>query len=480
MLGLFRRSARRARLARELEFEDSQYDYSYVGYGPPHLPQPPSLQPQSPLDLPLRNGSTTSRALAEITDSPSGLFGASSLSHSSPVLSRPKYHDAEISYYNSGRRAGSSGRHCRAPWYIDLPELDNDLRSIHGLCENCQHINFDYLFFESNTQIDVDPEDYIRLGCMLEIEQQSCPFCSLVAETVRLTLERDEEGFVVDTVTARKLLGANWYLTPFQYSHKQYGPGYRLLLFPNIREEDQRIKPASNAKPDLRPDWPYSIRLLNGSAQGGRRIPAHHLDFEWIRLTFQLCDLSTDMPPRSFQHGLRAIDVYDMCIVDLPLERDYVALSYCWGKVQMLTLSKENQEALRSPSSLISSSHVPQTIRDAIVLVRKVGLRYLWVDSLCVIQDDPQDMANQLQQMGEVYTHSYFTIFAISGHDVEYGLPGVRWGSRNLTQVTRKIGDLTVANCLPWMEEDELVQSGSWGSRAWVSGSYPTNSIKKT
>ncbi len=135
----------------------------------------------------------------------------------------------------------------------------------------------------------------------------------------------------------------------------------------------------------------------------------------------------------------------------------------------MLNLGKENEEALRSPGSLIFSPNIPQTIRDAIVLVRNVGLQYLWVDSLCVIQDDPEDMAGQLQQMGEVYQHSYFTIFAISGQDVNYGLPGVRWDSRRLKQTICEIGDLKIANCLPWMEEDELVQTGAWGSRAWVS-----------
>ncbi len=221
------------------------------------------------------------------------------------------------------------GRHVHAPWYVRRPQTGERVESIYGLCLNCRNINFEYLFLKSEIQTSADPEDYIRLGPMAEIEkEQSCPFCVLVTHTVQATFARDAEGQIIDTAKTRKLLAANWYLTPFVYSHEQYGQGFQLLLLPNIREADKDATSASNAL-RLRPDWPYAVRLINGSAQGGRRVPAHQLDFEWIRSTFEYCDLSTDPPRRSFQHGLRAINVHEMCIEDLPAESDYVALSYC-------------------------------------------------------------------------------------------------------------------------------------------------------
>jgi hypothetical protein len=72
-----------------------------------------------------------------------------------------------------------------------------------------------------------------------------------------------------------------------------------------------------------------------------------------------------------------------------------------------------------------------------------------------------------MAQMGEIYRFSHFTIFAISGQDANYGLPGVRQGSRNLTQIVQEVSGLTIANSLPWMEEDDLLKSGAWGERAW-------------
>jgi hypothetical protein len=100
--------------------------------------------------------------------------------------------------------------------------------------------------------------------------------------------------------------------------------------------------------------------------------------------------------------------------------------------------------------------------------VSRVGERYLWLDSLCIVQDDEIDVKQQMEQMGEIYRHSYFTIFAISGQDANYGLPGARPGTRKLKQVFQRVGDLTIANALPWMEEEDLLRAGAWGSRGWT------------
>jgi hypothetical protein len=67
----------------------------------------------------------------------------------------------------------------------------------------------------------------------------------------------------------------------------------------------------------------------------------------------------------------------------------------------------------------------------------------------------------------QIYRQSYFAIFAIAGESVEYGLPGVRWDSRKLIQVVKQVGNLQIANSLPFMEEQELIRAGKWGERAW-------------
>jgi hypothetical protein len=72
---------------------------------------------------------------------------------------------------------------------------------------------------------------------------------------------------------------------------------------------------------------------------------------------------------------------------------------------------------------------LPPTIEDALQLVKDLGEKYLWVDSLCIIKDDP-DMSIQINQMDRIYGTAVATIVAAAGRDVGAGLRGIRPTSR--------------------------------------------------
>jgi hypothetical protein len=63
-----------------------------------------------------------------------------------------------------------------------------------------------------------------------------------------------------------------------------------------------------------------------------------------------------------------------------------------------------------------------RTIRDAIQFTRKLGIRYIWVDLLCIIQDDPENWAREAASMAQVYCNAYITIAATKSPDAEGGL----------------------------------------------------------
>lgn len=69
--------------------------------------------------------------------------------------------------------------------------------------------------------------------------------------------------------------------------------------------------------------------------------------------------------------------------------------------------------------------HIPQTIVDAIHLLRSLNERYLWVDGLCLKQDDDDDVSLGISMMDSIYRGSYFTIVAASGDDANAGLPAL-------------------------------------------------------
>lgn len=93
----------------------------------------------------------------------------------------------------------------------------------------------------------------------------------------------------------------------------------------------------------------------------------------------------------------------------------YAALSYCWGspseaRSQLRTFTS----TLGSMQKTISESSMPGTLRDAIKVCRSLSIQYLWVDSLCIIQDSQDDWETQSTLMALIYKDAFVTISASS------------------------------------------------------------------
>lgn len=103
----------------------------------------------------------------------------------------------------------------------------------------------------------------------------------------------------------------------------------------------------------------------------------------------------------------------------LPTESVYACLSHCWGSSQPLTLTAGSYEEFKTG---IRASRLPKTFRETIEVCRWFRIRYLWIDSLCIIQDSKQDWAHEAAQMNLVYKNSHITIAATDGRHPEAGL----------------------------------------------------------
>ena len=88
----------------------------------------------------------------------------------------------------------------------------------------------------------------------------------------------------------------------------------------------------------------------------------------------------------------------------------YVALSHCWG--QGGTPFTTTHETLPSRMDGIDINTLPQTFRDSVTLTERLGLRYLWIDSLCIIQDDAEDWAREAARMAGVYRNAHLVLIA--------------------------------------------------------------------
>ncbi|KAI0655278.1 heterokaryon incompatibility protein-domain-containing protein [Cubamyces menziesii] len=94
------------------------------------------------------------------------------------------------------------------------------------------------------------------------------------------------------------------------------------------------------------------------------------------------------------------------------IPRFYVALSYVWGEDQPQRTSEANLSSYITDG--IDPAVLPQTLRDAIRVTHELGIDFLWADSLCIIQDSPEDKHRELVSMRNVYLYAYLTIDAAS------------------------------------------------------------------
>jgi len=153
----------------------------------------------------------------------------------------------------------------------------------------------------------------------------------------------------------------------------------------------------------------------------------------------------------------------------------YTALSYVWGADQKLKLSTQNKITLALPGSLHGTA--AKTIDDAIYLTSLLGIQYIWVDALCIVQDDDSDKSQQIGNMSTIYANALLTIIAAGGVNADAGLPGVRAPrlpiQREVLVKCHDQGDcpsiklLTTLNPKP-ASFDYVLDKTIWATRGWT------------
>ncbi|KEF58488.1 uncharacterized protein A1O9_06414 [Exophiala aquamarina CBS 119918] len=102
-----------------------------------------------------------------------------------------------------------------------------------------------------------------------------------------------------------------------------------------------------------------------------------------------------------------------------PRDPEYACLSYCWGGISDMTTTRAN---LYKRTLGIDWESLPKTFQHAIEFTRRMQINYLWIDALCIIQDDPEDWQREAARMGDIYSNAFFTISAMTGSNSRAGL----------------------------------------------------------
>ncbi len=233
----------------------------------------------------------------------------------------------------------------------------------------------------------------------------------------------------------------------------------------------------------------YQIRLtkcslLGSSAGSDDRIQISFLAlpkdkdlrFALLRAWLERCD---EHHHCSKEHGherempTRLLDMADPDNLRLVPGQDragqcYVALSHCWGK----TVPDEIPPYCTTTGNIgarekgFRTIDLPRTFQDAVQVARGLGVQYLWIDSLCIIQGDGGDWEQELRHMEDVYASAYCTIAATSAVDSNSGFL-----ERNVESEHICVGDdlgRRVYVCTDVADFDLEVERAELNKRAWV------------
>lgn len=145
----------------------------------------------------------------------------------------------------------------------------------------------------------------------------------------------------------------------------------------------------------------------------------YHLIQKWINACADRAQHRTCSDNGTIRRPTRLLDLAqyheDVRLVQGAFSTEpYAALSYCWGAVPQLMLLPSNLQQFQERTPFASFSQVS---KDAIAVCRKLSIRYLWIDALCIVQGKDGDFLTEAPRMKDVYGGSILTIVAASSRD---------------------------------------------------------------
>lgn len=314
------------------------------------------------------------------------------------------------------------------------------------------------------------------------------PHCN-VCMRIRRALIGDIDGFVIGTeeetrvssqckahiAMFRAIIGrvtnCGWYGI-IRFDKRDDGPGMSVYIVeskessPNYWQKDIAL-----VKQTYRGSFVGHGRILNSSWIDVKAIRRWKTDCDrFHRQDCKVSPVTSRLPPANV---VWLVDTWRQCLTAAPHGARYVALSYVWGSQTFLTTTKEKLSDFQKHGAFSTqdlSRQIPRTIRDAMAFIPLLHERYLWVDALCIVQDDDDTCHELINNMCSVYAGAVLTIIAAQGKGAGHGLRGLP-GISEPRKAYQKIFELPMGSKLiePCKEEYE---NTAWQSRAWTFQEY--------
>lgn len=362
------------------------------------------------------------------------------------------------------------------PLQINLPIQHTSNQSVAEgkLCDTCSRVDLNR-YVRPNIgkeayNIENSPSRATkRLGKINDIHlKPDCDFCALVSKVIKLNMA----GFDIPGIGELEVVLCTSYIAFVENAQGSQEEISQIRL-EFLNASGQHVEfPLHHTLQLAQVGMSGNESYVSGDMLKGRSINKDGVDLGALRDWIDQCKAHHDHTCNHPQWistlekptALKVLDVESLQVLHAPADTRYVALSYVWGNTQIpKPIPSPGNPGSRDYSEVFES--LPLTIQDAITLMRRLGERYLWVDSMCINQADSDDSSTQIAQMDRIYGLADFTIVAAAGSDANAGLPGVRQGSRPVQQVSGSVKGIPLISAL---SASVPVDWSSWNQRGWT------------
>ena len=330
----------------------------------------------------------------------------------------------------------------------------------------------------------------VRLGSWNDLERRARN-CSLCGAILSLLYEKGSRKAILSRNRHTVDIDCALYINPHEYRHYIRHGYYRIGIKLDIGERS-----------DIFPDGIPDVIALEDAFQVSEnllRVPEMNMRFQQTarttaprpRLRPEICNSDIVNNWLKFcrdNHGdrctaysrkptatIRLVDVYAGTV--LPFAQSghskippYVSLSWVWGLARAGDGMTSARLTDASKEGFLESLQLPVTVSDAIMFLQRLGIHYLWVDLLCIVQDNTVDKEFYIPLMGSIYAASEFTIIANGKNGAFDGLPGVRAARRPTQRVVNTHELILVSGLDARLDRFAEVEKEDtpWTNRAWT------------
>ena len=349
-----------------------------------------------------------------------------------------------------------------------------------SLCDSCSKINFE---LRPYTQCNCHGSVVTGSTISATLSKKNCPSCRLITHLISFypTVRRILPESQITLWVARYRMDNRSKLPQTDEISVPRCIEVHLCMHKQGKEDEGVARKCSVIGlllPTRKPTLPKKTRLQRHDELFSTlaydnivyaRQTTYTVDVELLKVWMSFCGKShsrckNNLPDGEAKTSLRLIDVLEQRLVKATFDKDYVALSYVWGKGKNEVLLRGTIEQFQQAGSLTFES-VPRIVADVMQLVAALGERYLWVDTACIIQDDSSDKQRQLPIMSSIYSYAKLTIIA-AVNNAKDPLPRWKQCSHNIGPSPELLNGVPYTTALPHLTR--TLSQTTWSQRGWT------------